>query len=702
MKSIQFNSIKNAALGSIFVIVCLLCITPLSLSQGDIWSEKTPMTTIRSALCTDVLDSLTSLAQIEWQRYPQNPVLNVGLDGKWDDLAVREPEVIFDGTTYHCWYSGQKRTRTGGQIGYANSPDGITWTKHPDPVMGVGPSGHFDDGAVLGPCVIKVGDTLKMWYQGWGGDYYENRIGYATSLDGIKWDKYSANPVLDTRGSGKWHSYGVFFPCVIFDGVTYHIWYGGTAPGKPFEIGYATSADGITWTEHPDNPVLHAGRAGSWEEGVNCPYVLFDGSTFHMWYRGANANYTSRIGYANSPDGVNWTKADDVNPVLDLVPDTWERDGVELGSILFDQTDSTYKMWYSGLQGDIWRIGFASSDPLLNLTSFVKNVEVNKSYAVAGSDSICITAKLKNPTKITLVAKIEAPDQTVVDSLQLYDDGNHNDENAGDSLYANIWPVLSTEEQHYYVDLQITRVDTDTVIQHMMNNIALFTTIGPVQAAESPTIDCYYNERYNSQYFQLVLHNKGSVATAVNLKVKVNSVDPRIYKMLYHTRDFPDLAAGEIDTSSLSKYFAFNYADGITPDSTFNNPIQFNLTVSSNGYPFWISTFDFTADSTATAIEENFDIVLKLFVLHQNYPNPFNPETRISYQVPKQACIVLKVMNLLGQEVRTLVDENKPVGFYEVMWNGKNDFGQRVASGVYLYRLESSDFVRTKKMVLLQ
>jgi flagellar hook assembly protein FlgD len=87
---------------------------------------------------------------------------------------------------------------------------------------------------------------------------------------------------------------------------------------------------------------------------------------------------------------------------------------------------------------------------------------------------------------------------------------------------------------------------------------------------------------------------------------------------------------------------------------------------------------------------------------YQNYPNPFNLETLISYKVPKRSQVVLKVMNLLGQEVLTLVNEDKPAGFYKVSWDGKNHHGQMVASGVYLYRLESSDFVQTRKMVFLQ
>jgi hypothetical protein len=106
---------------------------------------------------------------------------------------------------------------------------------------------------------------------------------------------------------------------------------------------------------------------------------------------------------------------------------------------------------------------------------------------------------------------------------------------------------------------------------------------------------------------------------------------------------------------------------------------------------------------TSTSADENRDLGLPTeFTLFQNYPNPFNPETRISYEVAKHAQVMLRVINLRGQQVRTLVNEEKPSGFYEVRWDGNNDHGQRVASGVYLYRLESREFVQTRKMVFLQ
>jgi photosystem II stability/assembly factor-like uncharacterized protein len=102
-----------------------------------------------------------------------------------------------------------------------------------------------------------------------------------------------------------------------------------------------------------------------------------------------------------------------------------------------------------------------------------------------------------------------------------------------------------------------------------------------------------------------------------------------------------------------------------------------------------------------TGVKEQASLPLE-YKLSQNYPNPFNPETRIRYQLAKPDRVALKIYNMLGQEVRTLVNEFKPAGFYEVSWDGKNNAGQRAPSGMYLYRLESQGAVETKKMVLLQ
>jgi hypothetical protein len=111
--------------------------------------------------------------------------------------------------------------------------------------------------------------------------------------------------------------------------------------------------------------------------------------------------------------------------------------------------------------------------------------------------------------------------------------------------------------------------------------------------------------------------------------------------------------------------------------------------------------------------------VPEVFALSQNYPNPFNPNTTIRYTIPSTEHRVksggtgadselyalrttLKIYNILGQKVKTLVNEPQEAGYYSVTWEGRDDFGGEVASGVYLYRLIAGDFVQTKKMTLIR
>jgi hypothetical protein len=92
----------------------------------------------------------------------------------------------------------------------------------------------------------------------------------------------------------------------------------------------------------------------------------------------------------------------------------------------------------------------------------------------------------------------------------------------------------------------------------------------------------------------------------------------------------------------------------------------------------------------------------KTFSLSQNYPNPFNPRTKISYTNPDLAFITLKVFDVLGNEIATLVNEEKAAGSYEVEFKSHSDFVRDFPSGVYFYTLTAGTFIRTRKMVLLK
>ena len=90
------------------------------------------------------------------------------------------------------------------------------------------------------------------------------------------------------------------------------------------------------------------------------------------------------------------------------------------------------------------------------------------------------------------------------------------------------------------------------------------------------------------------------------------------------------------------------------------------------------------------------------YSLSQNYPNPFNPETQIQYAIPKNGQVTIAIYDILGRLVRTLVDEDKPAGFYQVTWNGKNKDGKLVSNGIYLLQMKAGTFITSKKMTIVK
>jgi len=90
------------------------------------------------------------------------------------------------------------------------------------------------------------------------------------------------------------------------------------------------------------------------------------------------------------------------------------------------------------------------------------------------------------------------------------------------------------------------------------------------------------------------------------------------------------------------------------------------------------------------------------FALHQNYPNPFNPKTSVRYDLPDNAHVNIIIYDMLGRQVKELVNDHQDAGFKSIIWNATNDFGKPAAAGVYLYKIQAGDFIQTKKMVLLK
>lgn len=115
------------------------------------------------------------------------------------------------------------------------------------------------------------------------------------------------------------------------------------------------------------------------------------------------------------------------------------------------------------------------------------------------------------------------------------------------------------------------------------------------------------------------------------------------------------------------------------------------------------SGLEFILYTTDVKEQEDENIVIpEEFTLFQNYPNPFNPNTAIKFALPKDCWVKVEVFNLLGQKVRTLADKAMKKGIKKVIWNGKNEKGAEVSSGIYFYRVKTDEFTGVKKMILIK
>jgi hypothetical protein len=90
------------------------------------------------------------------------------------------------------------------------------------------------------------------------------------------------------------------------------------------------------------------------------------------------------------------------------------------------------------------------------------------------------------------------------------------------------------------------------------------------------------------------------------------------------------------------------------------------------------------------------------YSLKQNYPNPFNPITTLRYNLPEDALVNITIYDMMGRQVKTLVNGSQRAGYKSIQWNAKNNQGQPVSAGLYLYTIQAGEFVQTKKMVLLK
>lgn len=353
--------------------------------------------TFRPGMCEP---SFQGAVFASWNPMPGAPNCGVFTSGaaspnQFDTGQIFPPNVLRDdasaaapcengrtsGVCYRMWYVGTRPGEPDRRIGYAVSPDGVSWYRvqgtHTGGSVfeGSGTPGRFDQNGVTTFHVIKDGGLYHMWYTGVNSAWRWEGFGYATSTNGVTWVRQNSGaPVLTSRPGGvSFDDDRIIGPFVLIDeasaiapceggrtsGRCFRMWYEGFRADNSFYIGHALSPNGINWTivnGSDDLGSVLAGADGFTDfdaNNVGLAAVIKDGAIYRMWYQAKD--YTSpdnfRIGHVTSTDGVNWVRpypnnaafSGDMDTISVNSPGT--SDDVWVVRLL--KEDLTYRMWYA-------------------------------------------------------------------------------------------------------------------------------------------------------------------------------------------------------------------------------------------------------------------------------------------------------------------------------------------------------------------
>lgn len=278
-----------------------------------------------------------------WVDFAGNPVLSK-FNNNYDSKGISHPVILYENEQYKMWYNGM--SEDGGSFTfYAVSVDGINWERQSNaPVFMPSNGNGWDNKAVYTRSVIKENDTYKLFYAGYSTTINRWQIGMATSIDGINWTRYQNNPIIASN-SNSWE-YNLGLGDVVKANNQYYLYYAGRRMNtNEDKIGLATSIDGINWTRYSQNPILS--KTYSWEEsGVNSASVIVDQNIFKMVYMNTNADGMS-FGFATSVDGKNWNKSIS-NPFFGgpITSNGWAK--AYASYPCFRKIENEYRIYYSG------------------------------------------------------------------------------------------------------------------------------------------------------------------------------------------------------------------------------------------------------------------------------------------------------------------------------------------------------------------
>ena len=389
------------------------------------------------------------------------------------------------------------------------------------------------------------------------------------------------------------------------------------------------------------------------------------------------------------------------------------------------------------------RLAYLSGHAEIAKTPPVISSVTQDNLTPAPGDTVFINTVVENATQVELMVTT-SPYGAHFESVEMHDDGLHQDGGENDQIYGAYIPYFSNG---IHVKYYIRALDNDAVILEPQKAERVFFdyTIGSSSLTGlTPTINeinYHSSDNFNPDDWVEIYNPTDSTFDMGAWEFKDESDDhifiipqgtllePNEYITICRDtvafkNHFPgvqsyigDLGYGLSGGGELIRLYdnggflvdSLTYddeepwplePDGNGPTLELTNPLQDNGHFSywsastGNGTPGAVNS-NYLGKITASTLPENFR-------LYQNYPNPFNPVTNIMYYLPERDAAIVKIFDALGREIRVLDNGNKESGYHTVRWDGKDGYGKHVSAGIYLYQLQAGRYIQTNKMVLIK
>jgi hypothetical protein len=604
----------------------------------------------------------------EWTRYPGNPILTEGPPGAWDDHGATYASVIYDSLAgefrmYYHGFSGPTH-----QVGLATSTDGLNWSKYPgNPILTPGPD-PWDSTQVRVPMVWKEGpEDYRMIYTGLGSGGFQ--VGYATSSDGIAWTKHPANPVFNdpTWAHGETENWGV-----MKVGDEYLMWYSDFGMRQS---GIAVSTDLVAWTPHTPGPIFaSSGDPSDYLYSQFCPSSFKYGDYYYVLVPSytAEANYSRNYLYRSSSPYFPESDRELMRIVRTVGAEgSWDDHDGDTPFVFNLDIERTQffhnELWcyYSSEGGaDMWKEGLFIEHDIADALSPAPLPEEGLDWQATGE-----------------IVVVDAPVRSGARAVRQYDSS----------------AAASTQLKGFFDAMAAGRVGA------WMRRASTSAGDYDIYLYGGTALGCVagLGRDGDFHYWDGEFHPTG-VSWTVDTWYLVT--------ILF------DAATGLYDFVVLDDAMAeIVRVEGIAfgnPSSSIDQAMLYTSSVYTG--EAWMDDFHVTRWCGAefeTVIGEREEYVTDAdpegeipdaVRLLRVYPNPFNPTATIRFALARRARIAVDVYDARGAHVARLLDEEREAGTHDVTWDGMNDRGAHVDSGIYFCRIVSGVASDSKKMILLR